>query len=182
MKFGPGPFSLFQAGIGVHAVLLYLELLMTGVHALAHSVLIFICLCLCFRLEPDDMKFGPGPFSLFQAGIGIHAVLLYLELLMTGVHTLAYSGLIFICLCLCFRLEPLLSRISEKRSAVVCPEIDVISAQTLAYSGVGGRSVGGFWWSLHFSWRPMPAREEKRRKSPTDPIRYRPATLTDLIS
>jgi len=71
-----------------------------------------------------------------------------------------------------YRLEPMLARIKEKRTAVVCPEIDVIDAHTLAYNGVGGRSVGGFWWSLHFSWRPLPKHEEKRRKSSTDPIRY----------
>ena len=66
----------------------------------------------------------------------------------------------------------MLARIKEKRSAIVCPEIDVIDAHTLAYNGVGGRSVGGFWWSLHFSWRPLPRREDRRRKSSTDPIRY----------
>ena len=69
------------------------------------------------------------------------------------------------------RLEPLLARIKESRTAILCPEIDVISAHSLQYSGVGGRSVGGFWWSLHFSWRPMPKQEDRRRKAPTDPIR-----------
>ena len=70
------------------------------------------------------------------------------------------------------RLEPMLARIKEKNTAVLCPEIDVIDANQLRYNGVGGRSVGGFWWSLHFSWRPMPKREIERRTSPTDPIRY----------
>ena len=69
------------------------------------------------------------------------------------------------------RMEPLLGRIKEKRSAVLCPEIDIIQAHTMAYHGVGGQSVGGFWWSLHFSWRPIPAHEKQRRKSGTDPIR-----------
>ena len=63
-------------------------------------------------------------------------------------------------------------RIHEDRKAVLCPEIDIIDAHDLRYSGVGGRSVGGFWWSLHFSWRPLPHHEDKRRKSPIDPIRY----------
>jgi len=50
--------------------------------------------------------------------------------------------------------------------------IDVISAQTLAYSGIGAGSVGGFWWSLHFSWRPIPPHERKRRGSNSvSPIR-----------
>ncbi len=77
-------------------------------------------------------------------------------------------GIIYTSTC---RLEPMLARIKESRSAVLCPEIDIIDAHTLKYTGVGGRSVGGFWWSLHFSWRPIPAREMKRRKSSTDPIR-----------
>lgn len=71
-----------------------------------------------------------------------------------------------------FRLEPMLARIAESRRAVVCPEIDIINAQNLAYHGVGGQSVGGFWWSLHFSWRPMSQREKNRRKDSTSPIRY----------
>ena len=70
-----------------------------------------------------------------------------------------------------FRLEPLLARIKESRTAVLCPEIDVIDAHSLKYSGVGGSSVGGFWWSLHFSWRPMPKAERERRQHSTDPIR-----------
>jgi hypothetical protein len=34
---------------------------------------------------------------------------------------------------LCYRLEPLLLRIKEKRSAVLCPGIDMISEQNMAY-------------------------------------------------
>ena len=66
----------------------------------------------------------------------------------------------------------MLTRIAEKRTAVLCPEIDLINAHTLQYTGVGGAGVGGFWWSLHFSWRPIPQREIQRRKTPTEPIRY----------
>ncbi len=44
-----------------------------------------------------------------------------------------------------FRLEPLVSRIAESPRSVLCPEIDVIDANSLQYSGVGGSSVGGFW-------------------------------------
>ena len=69
------------------------------------------------------------------------------------------------------RLEPIVARIKENRKAVLCPEIDLISAETLEYQGTGSYSVGGFWWSLHFSWRPIPQRELDRRKSPTEPIR-----------
>lgn len=70
------------------------------------------------------------------------------------------------------RLEPLLARIKEDRTAVLCPEIDNIDKYTLNYGVTGSFSVGGFWWSLHFSWRPIPDHERARRKSQTDPIRY----------
>ncbi|CAG5128817.1 unnamed protein product, partial [Candidula unifasciata] len=68
-------------------------------------------------------------------------------------------------------IEPLLSRIKEDRTVVACPEIDMIDKNTLQYGATGSYSVGGFWWSLHFSWRPMPERETKRRQSEIDPIR-----------
>ncbi|CAL1528786.1 unnamed protein product [Lymnaea stagnalis] len=68
-------------------------------------------------------------------------------------------------------IEPLLNRIHEDRTAVLCPEIDLIDKDTLQYGGTGSFSVGGFWWSLHFSWRPLPQREVERRKSEIDPIR-----------
>ena len=70
------------------------------------------------------------------------------------------------------RLEPLLARIQEDRTAVLCPEIDNIDKYTLDYGGTGSYSVGGFWWSLHFAWRPIPQHEQQRRRTPTDPIRY----------
>ncbi|XP_059168210.1 probable N-acetylgalactosaminyltransferase 9 isoform X1 [Physella acuta] len=68
-------------------------------------------------------------------------------------------------------IEPLLNRIHEDRTAVLCPEIDLIDKNTLQYGGTGSASVGGFWWSLHFSWRPMPNREVQRRSSPIEPYR-----------
>lgn len=70
-----------------------------------------------------------------------------------------------------FRLEPLLARIKDNRLAVLCPIIDHISAETLAYSGSDRPAdVGGFWWSLHFRWDPVP--EEYRDADPTKPIRF----------
>lgn len=68
-------------------------------------------------------------------------------------------------------LEPLLTRIKENPKAALCPEIDNIDHNTLSYGGTGSFSVGGFWWSLHFTWRPIPAHEQKRRKSEIDLIR-----------
>uniref|UniRef100_A0A158Q8H7 Polypeptide N-acetylgalactosaminyltransferase n=1 Tax=Elaeophora elaphi TaxID=1147741 RepID=A0A158Q8H7_9BILA len=68
-------------------------------------------------------------------------------------------------------LEPLLARIKDNRSAVLCPIIDHISAETLAYFGTDRPAdVGGFWWSLHFRWDPLP--KENRDADPTKPIKF----------
>lgn len=74
-------------------------------------------------------------------------------------------------------LEPLLERIYINRSNVVCPVIDVISLDTLAYSTIRGPPGvrGGFNWNLQFKWKKIPDYEQKRRgydetrevKSPT---------------
>ena len=41
--------------------------------------------------------------------------------------------------------------------------IDVIDDKTLYYSQNGGEAVGGFTWSLHFTWHQTFDRELKRR-------------------
>ena len=70
-------------------------------------------------------------------------------------------------------LEPLLERIYHDRSTVVCPEIDVISDENFEYQhGPSGIMRGIFNWDLHFRWRAVSQEEQKRRKSPTDPVRY----------
>ncbi|XP_046573698.1 LOW QUALITY PROTEIN: probable N-acetylgalactosaminyltransferase 9 [Haliotis rubra] len=66
-------------------------------------------------------------------------------------------------------LEPILAHIQENRKTVVCPIIDAINDNTLEYSSVGGYNVGGFSWSMHFTWRDVPEREKVHRKY-TDPI------------
>lgn len=68
-----------------------------------------------------------------------------------------------------FRLEPILSRIEESPRSVVCPIVDAIDAGNLEYSTNGGYQVGGFSWSLHFTWRDVPARDLVHRKY-TDPV------------
>ncbi|KAK6055003.1 glycosyltransferase, group 2 family protein [Cooperia oncophora] len=69
-------------------------------------------------------------------------------------------------------LEPLVQRISEKRSAIICPIIDHISAEDMRYNGDPySTSVGGFSWALHFTWESMPEREKNRRQNPTEYIR-----------
>uniref|UniRef100_A0A0K0G1V2 Polypeptide N-acetylgalactosaminyltransferase n=1 Tax=Strongyloides venezuelensis TaxID=75913 RepID=A0A0K0G1V2_STRVS len=68
-------------------------------------------------------------------------------------------------------LEPIVERISQNRKAIVCPTIDHISANSMAYSGSSDvSSVGGFRWSLHFTWDPISERVKKTLKSNTDPV------------
>ncbi|XP_042164681.1 polypeptide N-acetylgalactosaminyltransferase 11 isoform X2 [Oncorhynchus tshawytscha] len=55
-------------------------------------------------------------------------------------------------------LSPLLAPIQRDRKTVVCPVIDIISADTLAYSP-SPIVRGGFNWGLHFKWDPVPASE-----------------------
>jgi len=69
-------------------------------------------------------------------------------------------------------LEPILDRIATDRSIVICPMIDAISDKTLEFSRQGGLAIGGFTWSLHFTWRSIPQREQQNRKSDADPARY----------
>ncbi|VDM42900.1 unnamed protein product [Toxocara canis] len=68
-------------------------------------------------------------------------------------------------------LQPLLQRIKNKRTAVVCPTIDSISDRTMEYMGGYAGGIGTFWWSLHFKMDPLPESEIRRRKNPeVDPI------------
>eukprot|EP00064_Thunnus_orientalis_P003501 superscaffoldBa00000287_g3510 len=78
------------------------------------------------------------------------------------------------CHCECHEgwLEPLLQRIKEEPSAVVCPVIDVIDWNTFQYLGNSGEpQIGGFDWRLVFTWHAVPSHEQQRRRSPTDVIR-----------
>lgn len=71
-------------------------------------------------------------------------------------------------------LQPLLQRIKEERNAVVCPVIDVIDDRTMGYMYSYDRQfqVGGFTWSGHFTWIPVPEFEVRRRQSDVSPTRY----------
>uniref|UniRef100_UPI00398ED465 polypeptide N-acetylgalactosaminyltransferase 12 isoform X1 n=1 Tax=Pristiophorus japonicus TaxID=55135 RepID=UPI00398ED465 len=69
-------------------------------------------------------------------------------------------------------LEPLLERIHEDETAVVCPVIDVIEWNTFEFLGNSGEpQIGGFDWRLVFTWHTIPEHERKRRRSPIDVIR-----------
>ncbi|XP_029588509.1 polypeptide N-acetylgalactosaminyltransferase 12 isoform X3 [Salmo trutta] len=78
------------------------------------------------------------------------------------------------CHCECHKgwLEPLLDRIKDEPSAVVCPVIDVIDWNTFQYLGNPGEpQIGGFDWRLVFTWHSVPEYEQKRRRSAIDVIR-----------
>lgn len=62
-------------------------------------------------------------------------------------------------------LEPLLDRIAENKSIVVCPVIDVIEDDSFKYQYGNARatSIGGFDWNMQFNWHAIPEYERKRR-------------------
>lgn len=69
-------------------------------------------------------------------------------------------------------LEPLLARIAEDRSNVVCPVIEVIEADDFSYKASDViYERGGFNWDLFFTWKAIPESERNRRKDETDTIR-----------
>uniref|UniRef100_UPI003AAD19A4 polypeptide N-acetylgalactosaminyltransferase 11 n=1 Tax=Centroberyx gerrardi TaxID=166262 RepID=UPI003AAD19A4 len=67
-------------------------------------------------------------------------------------------------------LQPLLAPIQRERRTVVCPVIDIISADTLAYSP-SPIVRGGFNWGLHFKWDPVPPAELNGPEGAAGPIR-----------
>lgn len=52
--------------------------------------------------------------------------------------------------------EPLLNRIKDNRQVLAIPVIDIINADTFAYSA-SPLVRGGFNWGLHFKWDSLPA-------------------------
>nr|XP_006816999.1 PREDICTED: polypeptide N-acetylgalactosaminyltransferase 1-like [Saccoglossus kowalevskii] len=77
--------------------------------------------------------------------------------------------------CECTRgwLEPLLARIAEDKTNVVCPVINIISDTTFEFiNGSDATQVGGFDWRLIFNWHVVPHRELQRIKfDRTSPVR-----------
>ncbi|XP_053198073.1 polypeptide N-acetylgalactosaminyltransferase 11 [Scomber japonicus] len=67
-------------------------------------------------------------------------------------------------------LQPLLAPIRSDRRTVVCPVIDIISADTLAYSP-SPIVRGGFNWGLHFKWDPVPPAQLQGPEGAIAPIR-----------
>uniref|UniRef100_H3DHX8 POC1 centriolar protein homolog B (Chlamydomonas), like n=2 Tax=Tetraodon nigroviridis TaxID=99883 RepID=H3DHX8_TETNG len=76
------------------------------------------------------------------------------------------------CECVPGWIEPLLERIGENASTIVCPVIDTIDWNTFEYyMQTDEPMIGGFDWRLTFQWHSVPERERKRRSSRIDPIR-----------
>lgn len=63
-------------------------------------------------------------------------------------------------------LEPLLDRIAEHRTRVVCPVIDIIHEETFAFARSFELHWGGINWNLHFRWYPIGRKELSRIKLP----------------
>lgn len=71
-------------------------------------------------------------------------------------------------------IEPLLDRIAENPSNVVCPTIDIIDTNTFAFNHEQDPKknlIGGFTWKMFFVWNKIPEREHQRRKDPSEPLR-----------
>lgn len=70
-------------------------------------------------------------------------------------------------------LEPLLDRIAENPTNVVCPVIDLIDDKTFEFSYQTAKmlQVGGFDWQLVFDWNVVPPEESKRKNNSAEPTR-----------
>uniref|UniRef100_A0A2S2PRS7 Polypeptide N-acetylgalactosaminyltransferase n=1 Tax=Schizaphis graminum TaxID=13262 RepID=A0A2S2PRS7_SCHGA len=69
-------------------------------------------------------------------------------------------------------LEPLLDRVAEDPTRVVCPIIDVINMDNFQYIGASSELRGGFDWNLVFKWEYLSKEvRSQRQKDPTLPIR-----------
>jgi len=69
-------------------------------------------------------------------------------------------------------LEPLLERVREDPTRVVCPVIDVISMDNFQYIGASADLRGGFDWNLIFKWEYLsPSERAMRHNDPTTAIR-----------
>ncbi|XP_008578746.1 PREDICTED: polypeptide N-acetylgalactosaminyltransferase 14 [Galeopterus variegatus] len=68
-------------------------------------------------------------------------------------------------------LQPLLHRVKEDYTRVVCPVIDIINLDTFHYIESASELRGGFDWSLHFQWEQLSPEQKAWRLDPTEPIR-----------
>jgi len=78
-------------------------------------------------------------------------------------------------------LEPLLDRIASDPTNVVCPVIDIINDETLAFQKSSYLAVGGFDWNLVFNWHGVPQHEKDRRSHHAEPV-HSPTMAGGLFS
>ncbi|XP_045121759.1 polypeptide N-acetylgalactosaminyltransferase 1-like [Portunus trituberculatus] len=79
-------------------------------------------------------------------------------------------------------LEPLLSRIAEDRTRVVCPIIDIIHEDTFQYVRSFELHWGAFNWNLHFRWYTLGQHELEGRKRDITEAYRTPAMAGGLFS
>ncbi|XP_077405324.1 polypeptide N-acetylgalactosaminyltransferase 4 [Vanacampus margaritifer] len=76
------------------------------------------------------------------------------------------------CECVPGWIQPLLERIGQNSSTIVCPVIDTIDWNTFEfYMQPEEPMIGGFDWRLTFQWHAVPQRERQRRRSRIQPLR-----------
>ncbi|XP_003745400.1 polypeptide N-acetylgalactosaminyltransferase 13 [Galendromus occidentalis] len=76
------------------------------------------------------------------------------------------------CECTTGWLEPLLQRIKEDRTRVVCPIIDIIHDDTFAYVKSFELHWGAINWEMHFRWYPVgPHVLKQRHGDPSEPFK-----------
>nr|XP_036231713.1 putative polypeptide N-acetylgalactosaminyltransferase 9 [Bactrocera oleae] len=78
-------------------------------------------------------------------------------------------------------LEPLLDRIARNYTTVVYPNIANIDHMTFEYTNVDDTLIGGFDWTLAFTWISIPKRELERRNHTMEPV-YSPTMPGGLFS
>lgn len=86
------------------------------------------------------------------------------------------------CECSAGWLEPLLARVKEDRTIVVCPVIDIISEDNFQYIKSFEMHWGAFNWQMHFRWYLMNATELKKRPSDVTKPFHTPAMAGGLFS
>ena len=69
-------------------------------------------------------------------------------------------------------LPPLLERIALDRRTAVCPTIDFIDHNTFEYKPMDPYIRGTFNWRFDYKERPVRREDMKKRKDPTQEVRY----------
>ncbi|KAL7645696.1 UNVERIFIED_CONTAM: hypothetical protein RMT77_002573 [Armadillidium vulgare] len=79
-------------------------------------------------------------------------------------------------------LEPLLSRIGEDKTRVVCPIIDIIDESSFQYVRSFELHWGAFNWNLHYRWYSLGRKEMEHRTTDVTDVYKTPAMAGGLFS